>query len=239
MSVCPKPCLNLTDDDNDIFVTTFDDVTGCTDYNQSALIRTAIRDARQSFPSYSLTMTSFSAIFVAIYLSQSRLRRCHAWSRSLRGIFGLIAIWGVALIANSKLTQNRNHIEDVLFGIVIGAINATFVAICYLNFFNENLINSKDGAMNAESSSIGSTDEKFESTADDVIRYLQIPRVILRNSMRLSRRWSRPSQMSSSVGGARGHGRLPSVPELRTAATNNGHHHQEIQMNYIHGQRFL
>ena len=232
--------MNLSDTFNTaIYTITTDDISEC-GYNlynnqSSSLIRNTIRDARQSLPSYTLTMTSFSAIFIVTYLSQSRLRQTHAWSRSLRCIFGLVSIWLVGLMANTKLTLNRNHIEDIVISVIIGTFNASFVVICYLNGFNENSNLSNTDQIDYQSNQDNGSDsmnKDIESTTDDVIRYLQIPRVILRNSMRMSRRWSRSSRLSPGAA----NGRLPPVPELRTAG-NGGH--QELQMNYIREQRFL
>lgn len=86
-----------------------------------------IKEARLSFPSGHSSFTTYSMVFVIIYLEarMGRPRRCNFFKTSVQLIAFIIA-WFTCM---SRVSDFKHHHTDVLSGSVIGLIVALFVTL--------------------------------------------------------------------------------------------------------------
>ncbi|XP_064605765.1 phospholipid phosphatase-related protein type 5-like, partial [Liolophura sinensis] len=96
----------------------------------------ALRDARLSFPSMHSALTSYSAVFTAIYLHGAI--RTHA-VKVLRPFLALSLAMMALLCGLSRIAQNRSHWTDVAVGFGLGSFMAFYLGIIVLNCFLEGL----------------------------------------------------------------------------------------------------
>ncbi|XP_046331540.1 phospholipid phosphatase-related protein type 5-like [Haliotis rufescens] len=95
-----------------------------------------LREARTSFPSLNASLTSYSAIFIAIYIHGAM--RAHT-VRILRPFLSLIFIMLSLLCGLTEYVLCRSHWTDVATGFAMGLVLALYIGVAVLNHFQENL----------------------------------------------------------------------------------------------------
>ena len=103
--------------------------SGRSDIKDSDLV---IHDAHLSFPSGHSSVSTYSFVFLALYLASVRA----FYHRSALKLLLMLASLTLAILTSvSRLSDHRHHPTDVLVGMAIGTGVAVIVAYYFLSFF--------------------------------------------------------------------------------------------------------
>ncbi|CAH1773583.1 unnamed protein product [Owenia fusiformis] len=107
-----------------------------TDATCTASNRDDIRNARLSFPSLHASVTSFSAIYLVIYI-HGTITTHHV--RIMQPFLSLTFVILSLLCGYSRVGRYQSHWTDVLAGFILGPLMALYLGVYVLNSFQERM----------------------------------------------------------------------------------------------------
>ena len=91
-----------------------------------------LHDSHLSFPSGHASSSTYSFVFLLIYLASVRT----FYHRSALKLFLMLVSFSLAVLTSvSRISDNRHHPADVLAGMAIGAVVAVIICYYFLSFF--------------------------------------------------------------------------------------------------------
>ena len=94
---------------------------------------TIVNEARRSFPSGHASLSTFTFVFLALYVASMRA----LYHRSALKLFAMVFFFILALMTSfSRISDNRHHPTDVVAGMVLGAGVAVTTVYYHLYYFS-------------------------------------------------------------------------------------------------------
>lgn len=101
-----------------------------------------VQDGRKSFPSFSVTILSYSSSFLIMVLFQPLIcdSKYLSWTSSLRLVASILMVILVIMTGMFELVSNRSHGEDLIVGSMIGSLISFFLVNFHLKLFRNGLV---------------------------------------------------------------------------------------------------
>ncbi|XP_054158004.1 phospholipid phosphatase-related protein type 1-like, partial [Oppia nitens] len=171
--------------------TDFPDTVLC--QNQTSIIRSA----RMSFPSGTASLSTYSALFIVLYITYAWTARS---SRVFKLWFTVTSVICLLIVCAGKVTTHDNHWDDIVAGLVIGIGFALYICYTQLNLFSDLLVSGGSGSGDQPISDTLENQSQMTDDEDDgqwFWRYFHIPRV---NLLRRSARYFRKRTAEPNIG---------------------------------------
>ncbi|XP_028319345.1 phospholipid phosphatase-related protein type 1 isoform X2 [Gouania willdenowi] len=91
-----------------------------------------VEGARRSFPSKEAALSVYSAVYTTMYITSTIKTKS---SRLAKPVLCLGTICSAFLTGLNRVSENRNHVCDVVAGFILGSAIALFLGLCVVNNF--------------------------------------------------------------------------------------------------------
>uniref|UniRef100_A0A8C6TCM4 Phospholipid phosphatase-related protein type 5 n=1 Tax=Neogobius melanostomus TaxID=47308 RepID=A0A8C6TCM4_9GOBI len=136
-----------------------------------------VTSARKSFPSKDAALSFYSAIYTVVNVCDAGIRT--KGTRLSKPTLCLVLLSLAALVGVVRVTEHRNHWNDILAGFVTGGAIAAFLVSCVINYFKQTQTASPAGIPLLSLPRVESPLEKLSTTELiwTVLSFLKITRL--------------------------------------------------------------